>query len=498
MTGTGSKSGSPARGRVAALDGLRGVAALVVAVHHALVASSSVLAGVYIGGDPSGVARAFVDTPLWLLWGGREAVFVFFVLSGFVLALPHVRGKVFSAIEYYPARFLRLYLPVWAALAFAAVLLLIFDPQSVGGRTWWLDAHGSPFTLRGTGKDGSLFFAGSFMYFSAIWSLKWEIFFSALLPLYLLMASRGGRPGRLIVLAAALVAIAADVSDYLTFLPIFMLGTVLAYEHEAVVAKFRWLNPTYRAAFFALALLLLAASSYARSLPDGIENALITLGAAGLVLVASLPFGAVPGLLRKRPVNWLGLRSFSLYLVHEPIIVSLVILTDDSLAPVLFVLIAVPAAMLAAEGFYRAIERPAHNFARRVRRGLRDREGAAGESAVAPAGRSSQEGRALLDAWARSLESTPVEQLVESFANTDHIEALRGPSGTDYRLKVSGFWADEKEAWKNDFFLLLTLRPSRGWRRLRFWRANLVAPYAENQLKPLFWVQQTDRRREDG
>lgn len=257
------------------------------------------------------------------------------------------------------------------------MLLVLFDPQSVGGTTWWLDAHGSPLTLRGTGADGSLFFAGSFMYFSAIWSLKWEILFSALLPLYLLLASRGGRPGRLLVVAVALIAIAAGLNDYLTFLPIFMLGTILAYEHDAVSAGLRRLSAPARGGFLTLALLLLAASSYARSIPDGIENALIGVGAAGVVAACSLPSGTVPELLRRRPVAWLGSRSFSPYLVHEPIIVSAAIVTGGSPAPLPFLLLAVPVALLGAEAFYRPIEHPAHLFARRVRDGFRDRSGPA-------------------------------------------------------------------------------------------------------------------------
>lgn len=357
-------------GRLPALDGLRGVAALIVVIQHALLASSFALASIYRGGDPGGVAAVFIDTPLNLLWGGREAVFVFFVLSGFVLALPQARGRLFNAIEYYPSRLLRLYLPTWAAMLLAAVLLALFDPQGIAGTTWWLGAHGSPLTLRGTGADGSLFFADSFMYFSAIWTLKWEILFSVLLPLYLLAASRGGRAGRLLLIAAALLAIAADLGQYLTFLPIFMLGTVLAYEHDAVAAALRGVGPPTRATIFAVSLLLLAANSWGTSLGAGPVNALIAAGAAGVVTVASLPFGTLPELLRKRPVNWLGTRSFSLYLVHEPIIVAVAVATGATIAPIPFVLLAVPIALLGAEAFYRVAEHPAHLLARRVRREL--------------------------------------------------------------------------------------------------------------------------------
>ncbi len=107
------------------------------------------------------------------------------------------------------------------------------------------------------------------------------------------------------------------------------------------------------------------------------------------------------------------------------------------------------------------------------------------------------EGKALLETWAHALEQVPLPTLVESFAGTDHVEALKGGSGADYRLRVSGFWGEPEKAWEDDFYLLLSVRPSRGWRRFTGWRANLVAPYAQNleQMQPLFWVQREYRER---
>ncbi len=107
------------------------------------------------------------------------------------------------------------------------------------------------------------------------------------------------------------------------------------------------------------------------------------------------------------------------------------------------------------------------------------------------------EGEALLETWARALEGIPLPTLVESFANTDHVETLRGGSGARYRLRVNGFWGDAERAWKDDFYLLLSVRPSRGWRRFVGWRAHLVAPYVRDrgEMKPLFWVQREARER---
>jgi peptidoglycan/LPS O-acetylase OafA/YrhL len=354
-------------GRIPALDGLRGVAALVVVVHHALLASSIALAGIYRDeGTPSGLSGALVDTPLSLLWDGREAVFVFFVLSGFVLAVPYARGKDFSALRYYPARLIRLYLPVWGAMAVSAALYALVDPSSIDTGSWWLTAHSGDFTPKGTVADGSLFLADSFMFFSAIWSLKWEILFSVLLPLYLWLGG-GGRALRIVLVVACLAAIASERSDYLTFLPVFMLGTILAYEHTAMADGMRRLGRPGRATVLLAGLALLCVTSWGGDLPFGAQDALIALGAVAVVALGSLSVGALPRLLEARPVHWLGTRSFSLYLVHEPAIVTLAVLTDAGIAPVPFVLLSVPLALGAAELFYRGIEHPSHRLARRVR-----------------------------------------------------------------------------------------------------------------------------------
>lgn len=72
-------------------DGLRGVAAVVVLIHHSLLTVPS-LASAYYPTTVTAIAWSkswlITYTPLHLIWAGTEAVCLFFILSGFVLTLP--------------------------------------------------------------------------------------------------------------------------------------------------------------------------------------------------------------------------------------------------------------------------------------------------------------------------------------------------------------------------------------------------------------------------
>ena len=102
------RSSSP-RQRLAGLDGVRGLAALFVVVHHVFLRA--------FPGYP--VDRA----PFWAGWFiyGRFAVVVFIVLSGFSLALSPARhGWRLDGVSRFASRRARRILPpYWAALVFS-------------------------------------------------------------------------------------------------------------------------------------------------------------------------------------------------------------------------------------------------------------------------------------------------------------------------------------------------------------------------------------------
>ncbi len=350
--------------RYPALDGLRGLAALVVVVHHSLLAIPALAMAYAQGGRASGLAWWVSYTPLHILWSGPEAVYIFFVLSGFVLALPATRGSM-QWTPYYAKRFVRLYLPVWGALVFAAVLVTVVSRHDVGGASWWLNGRSGRIPLREWLHDG--IDVNSTTANTVLWSLHFEILFSALLPLYIAF---GALWRRLWPLKLALCLVMVAVGSLhgpapLMYLPMFAIGAVLAFERESILTALRRWAVIVPALYPMLALLavVLMTSTWtvaAAGAPGGkVRSVLVAAELLGATLVVVLalvwPKGEV---LLDRPVmQWLGARSFSLYLVHEPIVVSAAIILGPHWAGAT-TFIAVPVSLAAAEVFYRIVERP--------------------------------------------------------------------------------------------------------------------------------------------
>lgn len=375
--------------RYRSLDGLRGVAALSVVLYHALlvVPAVSVLYIEKAEATPSTPEWWLFRTPLRLLMPGHEAVLIFFVLSGFVLTLPLLshRQSVRSVLAYYARRILRLYIPVWGAVGVALLLALAVQRDPSMGSSW-LATHVPP-TPSAVWRDLVLLLGTSNLD-SPLWSLTWEVWFSLLLPamFVLFRVARvhdwwlGG-----IVLLVGLSAVSrfpavidALPQSWLTggmlqYLPVFGIGMIIASRRETVAAfatRIRSWWPVIVAA-----LLLLISPSLVPTGP-GYTPLAAVLAAASLAGVAGVVFIAleapVKGWLETRPAQWAGTRSFSVYLIHEPILVAAALLTRaDGWLPWLFVAVALlPVVLLSAEAFYRLVEQPSMRFSRRVGRAV--------------------------------------------------------------------------------------------------------------------------------
>ncbi len=357
---------SPGR-RLSELDSLRGLAAVVVLLHHSLL-SADLLSG--------RLGQFLGATPLQPIRTGRPAVMFFFMLSGFVLTKAlRDRGFVLSVrswAAWAAQRTVRLCMPVAGSVALSLVLYALFFDGAWPMEGQWLreNVWQRPATLASAASQVSLVALGDgFTLNNALWSLAHEWRFSMLLPAVLAAPVLGSRGAVLLVLAAMAASswaagvhgsslyvgdtVIGTLKATLYFSLPFVLGMALEAGGAARRPAGRWMT----------VLGLLAVLGLCR---DGSDYA-IFIGSALLIWLALQP-GSLRRALRHSALRFLGTISFSLYLVHVPVLAALQHGLHRELPPVAIWAIGVCASLLVAWLFYRIVERPAHRLARHVDR----------------------------------------------------------------------------------------------------------------------------------
>jgi peptidoglycan/LPS O-acetylase OafA/YrhL len=306
----------PQRKRLAGLDGIRGLAALYVVVNHIFLRT--------FPGYPADHA------PFWAGWFiyGRFAVVVFIVLSGFSLALSPARhGWRLDGIRHFAVRRARRILPAyWAALVFSlAVAWLIVPPPGQGLPT------------SATVFSNGLLVQNLWLTPSpnrSFWSMAVEAQLYLFFPLLILLVRRWSAVA-MVACVTLLIAVLGIVGPHTgkldTFLiqsapdlaALFALGILAAGIVGASAARRDW--PWHWLAL-AAAVPVFAAIALSGSVwtLDHLYWVDLALGPAIALLLAALATGRPAPLLRvldSRPLRTLGLSSYSLYLLHGPIVI---------------------------------------------------------------------------------------------------------------------------------------------------------------------------------
>ncbi len=313
--GTG---GSAERGRVAGLDGLRGLAALYVVVFHCWLLN--------FRGFPVNHGPVWLG---WLLYGHLAVVF-FFVLSGFSLAIPPARNgwRLGGTARFARRRAWRILPPYWAALVFSLAVAWAITPQP----------HSGPPTGRTVVVYGLLLqdvFEAPLPN-GAFWSISVEAGMYLVLPLLLLIRRRVGAAAVLAAVTVPVIMVgllvprvsATSPVDKLTGLtpqlvPLFAIGMlgagIIAASDRVRRLPWQWLAAL--AATPVLVLMLGKGTVWTVHHYFWLDLAIAPAMALLLAAVATGRPGPLVWLLATRPVRSLGAMSYSLYLIHLPIVV---------------------------------------------------------------------------------------------------------------------------------------------------------------------------------
>jgi peptidoglycan/LPS O-acetylase OafA/YrhL len=306
------------RGRLVGLDGVRGLAATYVVVNHIFERA--------FPGYPHDHA------PWWAGWFiyGRFAVVVFIVLSGFSLALsPARRGWRLDGVFRFAGRRARRILPAYyAALAFSLAVAWLVVPQP---------GQGQP-DERSTLVNGLLVqnVVGAPSPNRAFWSMAVEAQLYVAFPLLILLARRVGSVAMVaaVTLLVAAVAVAGPHDAWLHTLVVqsppelaalFAIGILAAGLVGASTDRSgrRWAWLALAAAAPVLALIWRRGSVWTLTSTNLLWVDL-ALGPAIACLLVALACGRPAPLVRmldSRPIRRLGLASYSLYLIHEPVVI---------------------------------------------------------------------------------------------------------------------------------------------------------------------------------
>ncbi|MFC4395225.1 acyltransferase family protein [Arthrobacter sedimenti] len=369
----GNTSSTPVR--LHSLDGLRGVAALVVLVSHIALTLPTFAAAIY-NSDVRLEAGTWgwlaTYTPLHLLWAGHEAVFVFFVLSGLVLTIPVIRRGGYSWREYYPKRLVRIYAPVAVAVLFGILMVLLVPRNDSTGMGEWLQDRPTNVSVSGVVKD-LILVTGPSRLISPLWSLQWEMLFSLLLPAYVLFVST--RRGTVWVKAALiLLTLSAGVlldNQSLAYMPMFAAGSLMATKLDDLRDACTRMNTAHWWLVGGIASVLATARwTLPLVVPGDFAANISTIPAfIGCVLIVGIAAFCpdIQGFLRSRVVQWLGQISFSLYLTHEPIVIASAFFLGPKNA-LMVPIVAIPIAFAVAWAFFHLIEARSHTLSKKVGR----------------------------------------------------------------------------------------------------------------------------------
>ena len=340
------------------LDGLRGLAALVVVFHH----WSLVVPGFRQQLDDLYLPR--------LLVAGPQSVTLFFVLSGFVLFQAYQRYAGLGYARWCCWRGIRLMVPTIACVSLSALFAWLLAPQPVPGLSKWFnsDSWAVPVTaLEWLRNIVPLDGRANHQLDNAAWSLVLEVRYSLLFPL---LAAAVTRSWLVTLVTAAIVSLftppnptsAFDMLWTSRYVVLFVAGAALSLNRARLQASFA------RVASRPLSVLLLLVSLAAIISDPRLVFAPAPIVCAGaILLVAVCAFDPwLAGALQRRPLGWLGRVSFSLYLIHLPVLLAFVHLLHGMLPVAVIALVALPATLGAAGLIERWVERPALKLSRRV------------------------------------------------------------------------------------------------------------------------------------
>ncbi len=335
-------------GKITYLDGLRGVAAVnVMIMHFFVVLTPAMIYGNKLPSHFGNLDLIFSSTPLGLIGAGNFSVCIFFVLSGYVLTQKYFKTRdnsiiISGAVRRYP----RLFIPVFATvmlsflLASAGLYRYYIETMMISAGSNYRDYWAFTPDLVDALKQavwGSFFVGGKTAYNPVLWTMKIE-FFGSMLVFAMALLFGPLRNRWTFYLAAAMLFLN-------TYYLAFIIGMLLSDIFNSKLQLFKTENKTILFTLVASGLFLgsypmspLTDDSLYGFLDNGLfQTPLVTyhIIGAGMIMYVLLNSQGLQKVFSSPVPVFLGKISYSLYLVHFPVISSFTCALFLALYPVL-------------------------------------------------------------------------------------------------------------------------------------------------------------------
>lgn len=362
------------------LEGLRGLAAVVVVIFHMLVLFYPMM---YYGSVVSPIQHSrFEDnlhgTPLMAFMSGTLSVSIFFVLSGFVLSIGYFQTKKMEVLKKIATkRYLRLMLPAVASVMFAWLLISLGASSTAEANSitqsaalpinWVLNP--SFFQAVYEGVIGVFVEGSTHNYNSVLWTMKYEFIGSFIV--FAFLALFGASSKRWILYIALTIGL------HNTWFIGIIMGMILAdlYSH-----RHYFFDNIKQWHFYLILTVGITIGAYPNatsvntlynyiSLPwinHDQNQAIYTAIGAVFIIIAVLNIKTIKAFMSSKSMSKLGGYTYSLYLVHQPLIytagtglfVYLVQFMGYNRSVFLSMLLTVPVIIGVTLLFYKFIELP--------------------------------------------------------------------------------------------------------------------------------------------
>jgi peptidoglycan/LPS O-acetylase OafA/YrhL len=379
--------------RFRSLDAIRGIGALIIMFYHILL--------IFPFETNYFLKFETIFPPLFNFVSGSGPVMLFFVLSGFVLSIPFYYKDKINYIPYLIRRLFRIYFPYFICLNFSIILSFLISGKVNGLSDWFNGFWNSSFHLKEI--LGHYLLLGNIhtnAFDPVIWSLVQEMRISIIFPfiVVLLVKKFNWKWNFLVCFALAILGglnnkyhfqvsngINTTFFDTLRLIPIFIVGSLLA-KHIFQFSAF-FLKLTLRKRIF-ISISLIIVSIFLEVIVSGGLNFLIGvsslfvyvnkgIGAIGIndyysaiigivIMLITLGSSSVAKFLSIKPLLFLGKISYSLYLYHLPVLITLFHLLNRILFAPIIILISIIVSMSLAYLSWRFIEEPCRLYGNKL------------------------------------------------------------------------------------------------------------------------------------